>query len=177
MFDFADNRRPCVSCFSVRWAFCFLTTSANVASPSDPMFVFISSRPPRRSCCRPCLVGGRSVCQQDQTKTTKQTSTKLGWRMGPINLWFGIVREGVFSIFWLISQGNFYGSWWKKLSWAPWGFRYLWVSTIWHRSKSFYQGWPVFSRNSHQFNFDFYQPIILPQHTGDQDSIYIVLLC
>lgn len=127
MFDFADNRRPCVSCFSVRWAFCFLTTNANVASPSDLMFVFISSRPPRRSCCRPCLVGGRSVCQQDQTKTTKQTSTKLGWRMGPINLWFGIVREGVFSTFWLISQGNFYGSWWKKLSWAPWGFRYLWV--------------------------------------------------
>lgn len=74
-------------------------------------------------------------------------------------------------------SGIMYGSWWKKLSWAPWGFRYLWVSTIWHRSKSFSQGWSVFSRNSHQFNFDFYQPIILPQHTGDQDSIYIVLLC
>lgn len=74
-------------------------------------------------------------------------------------------------------SGIMYGSWWKKLSWAPWGFRYLWVSTIWHRSKSFYQGWSFFSRNSHQFNFDFYQPIILPQHTGDQDSIYIVLLC
>lgn len=24
-------------------------------------------------------------------------------------------------------SGIMYGSWWKKLSWAPWGFRYLWV--------------------------------------------------